>query len=187
MTSRAAARRFARALFDVVRAERADLDRAGRELAEFAGLVSANDRLMRALTHPAVPSPKKRAVVEQLIARAGGLLPQVSKLLLLLAERDRLVLLPDVAEQYRDRLMDHRRVVRAEVVTAAAVPSERIAALRDGLARAMGRDVELEARVDESIVGGAIARVGSTVFDGSLTRQLQKMRDALVREGAHRG
>jgi F-type H+-transporting ATPase subunit delta len=180
MTSRAAAIRYARALFDVVRAEGLDLQRAHRELSEFSDLVNGNETLQRALTNPAVPAARKRAVVEELVSRAGDLLGPVAKLLLLLAERDRLVLLPGLADAYRSRLMDHQNVVRAEVVTAEALPEDRMAALQDGLARATGRQVQLTARVDPRILGGAVARIGSTVYDGSITRQLERMREALT-------
>ena len=179
MTNRATANRYARALFEVARAEQADFDRVERELVEFANLVAGNDMLHRALTNPAVPAAKKRAVVDRLVGQAGLLKP-VSKLLLLLAERDRLIILPDLVEGYRSRLMDHMNVVRAEVVTAAPLPADRAAALQDSLARATGRKVQLDTRVDEAIVGGAVARLGSTVYDGSITRQLEKMRETLT-------
>ena len=179
MTSRATANRYARALFDVARAERADFDRIERELVEFNNLVTANEMLQRALTNPAVPASKKRAVVEQLIGRAGLLVP-VSKLLLLLAERDRLGILPELIEGYRNRLLDHLNVVRAQVVTAVPLPADRADALQANLARATGRKVQLDTRVDEGIVGGAVARLGSTVYDGSITRQLEKMRETLT-------
>lgn len=180
MTSRAAAIRYARALFDVARAEGLDLQRVDRELREFSDLVNGSETLQRALTNPAVPTPRKRAVVEALLVRAGDLLGPVAKLFLLLSERDRLVLLPDLADAYRSRLMDHQNVVRAEVVTAGPLPEDRVAALRSGLARATGRQVQLTARVDPGIIGGAVARIGSTVYDGSITRQLDKMREALT-------
>lgn len=179
MTSRAAAKRYARALFDVARAEGADVERVGRELADFAQVVSSHDVLQRALTNPAVPAPRKRAAVEQLLARAGLLVP-VTKLFVLLAERDRLVLLPELVDAYRERLMDHLQIVRAEVVTAAPLAADRVAALETGLARATGQQVQLDTRVDESLVGGAVARLGGTVYDGSITRQLEKMREALT-------
>lgn len=180
MTGRAAAARYARALFDVARAEGADLQRAERELAGFARLVSAHEPLHRVLTNPAVPAPRKRAVVEALLGQAPALLGPVAKLLLLLADRDRLVLLPDLVEAYRSRLMDYLNVIRAEVVTAQPLADDRVAALQRGLASATGREVHLEARVNPDILGGAVARIGSTVYDGSITRQLEKMREALV-------
>jgi F-type H+-transporting ATPase subunit delta len=179
MTNRAAGTRYARALFDIARKE-ADIEQAGRDLAGFAGLVAGNDLLSRVLSNPAIPAPNKRAIVEQLLAKAGGVSPVIVKLIGLLADRDRLVLLPDIAAAYRTRLMEHAKIVRAEVVTAIPLPGDRVAALQQGLARATGRDVQLENRVDPSIIGGAVTRIGSTVYDGSITRQLEKMKDALT-------
>ena len=179
MTRRSAGTRYARALFDVARKE-ADVQQAGRELSAFAQLIASHDALTKVFANPAIPAPKKRGVLEQLIARAGSLLPVVTKLLLLLAERDRLALLPDVDAAYQNRLMEHAKVVRAEIVTAVGLPADRVAALQQGLAQATGRQVQIESRVDPSIIGGAIARVGSTVYDGSVTRQLERMREALT-------
>jgi len=181
MTSRAAAARYARALFDVALKE-GDVQQAGRDLQDFAQLVAGHESLPKILANPAIPAPKKRALIEQLIARAGSLSPIVAKLLLLLADRDRLVLLPEIAAAYQHRLMDHAKVVRAEVVTAVGLPDDRVTALQQGLANATGRQVHLESRVDPSIIGGAIARVGSTVYDGSVTRQLEKMKETLTAE-----
>jgi F-type H+-transporting ATPase subunit delta len=179
MTSRAAATRYARALFDVARKE-ADLQQVEREITAFAEVVGGHDLLQRVLTNPAIPVQRKRAVVQDLLARAGAMSPVVAKLLLLLADRDRLVLLPDLAAAYRLRLMEHANVVRAEVTTAAALPADRLTALQQGLASATGRQVQLENRVDPSIVGGAVTRIGSTVYDGSITTQLQRLKQTLM-------
>jgi F-type H+-transporting ATPase subunit delta len=179
MTSRGAARRYAKALFDTSRAEQKDLDETWRNLRDFAALAIDHQTLGRVLTNPAIPAPRKRAVVENLIARAGLIQPPVAKLLLLLAERDRLALLADVARAFEERLMEHQQVVRAELITSTPLPEDRVQAVKDGLARATGRDVQLAAHVDQSIIGGAIARIGSTVYDGSVTRQLERLRERL--------
>jgi F-type H+-transporting ATPase subunit delta len=180
VTSRGAATRYARALFDIALAEGKDLLRTQHDLGNFARLVAGNEPLQRVLTNPAVPAARKRGVVEQLIARAGSLEPPVGKLLLLLADRDRLTLLPEVAQAFDNRVMDYQKVVKAEIVTAVALPPDRVAALVDGLKRATGRDVQLQARIDESIIGGAVTRIGSTVYDGSVTRQLERLRETLT-------
>jgi F-type H+-transporting ATPase subunit delta len=183
MTSHGAAIRYARALFDIALAEKLDLRTTYEELRGFADLFSKTPDLARVLTNPAIPSSRKHALVETLLSRAGAVQAAVRKLLLLLAERDRLILLPDIAQAFESRLMDHEKVVRAEVVTAMPLGEDRVAALRDGLKRATGRDVQLESRVDPAIIGGAIARIGSTVFDGSITRQLQRMKETLASAG----
>lgn len=179
MTRGAAATRYARALFDVAQKE-ADVQQVGRELSEFAQLVAGNEALVRVLSNPAIPSARKRGVVEQLLARAGTVSAVVSKLLLLLADRDRLPLLPDMVRAYENRLMEHAGIVRAELTTAIALPADRVAKMQAALASTTGRQVQLETRVDPSIIGGAVARIGSTVYDGSVTRQLEKLRESLV-------
>jgi F-type H+-transporting ATPase subunit delta len=179
MTSRAAATRYARAIFDVTLKE-GDLRQVERDLGGFDDLVSGHEGLRRVLGNPGVPAPRKRALVQDLVSRDGSLSPIVSKLLLMLAERDRFLLLPEITEAYRQRLMDHAQIVRAEVTTAVAMPADRLNALKDGLSKATGRQVQLENRVDPTIIGGAVARIGSTVFDGSITRQLERMHESLV-------
>jgi F-type H+-transporting ATPase subunit delta len=179
MTGRAAAMRYARALFDVAQRE-ADVQQVGRELAGFGRLVASNEQLSRVLSNPAIPVQKKRAVVQALLGETGPVAPVVSKLLVLLADRDRLMLLPELVTAYQNRLMEHAQVVRAEVVTAVPLPAERVQLLQQGLAAATGRQVQLENRVDPSIIGGAVARIGSIVYDGSVTTQLEKLKQQLL-------
>src|SRR5919201_1265118 len=179
MTNKTAAMRYARALLDVGVKEQANLEQVEQELAQFVELFRNNPLLEQALMNPAVPVPRKRAAMTALVARARPSVI-VGKLLTLLAERDRLVLLPDLLASYRVRLLDYRKVVRAEVTTAAPLGGDRAKALENSLARVTGRSVVLETRVDASIIGGVVARVGSTVYDGSVTRQLEKIRERLV-------
>jgi F-type H+-transporting ATPase subunit delta len=179
MTSRAAAARYARALFDVALAERQDLVQIDRELTGTVSLVQGNEALQRALFNPAIPSARKRAVMEQLLS-LSPVNAILSRVLLLLADRDRLALLPDLAEAYRSRVMDHQQIVRARVTTAVALPADRVLALEQGLAAATGRQVDLKVDVDPAILGGAVARIGSTVYDGSITTQLEKLKQRLV-------
>jgi F-type H+-transporting ATPase subunit delta len=179
VTSRTAAARYARALLDVALKEKADLSRVGSDLADFEALVQQQKVLAKVLLSPAVPAARKRGVVAELTARIR---PQevVGKLLALLAARDRLVLLPELVAAYRERLLDYQKIVRAEVVTAAPLPPERAGQIERSLAQATGRTVTLSVRVDPSIIGGVVARVGGTVYDGSIVRQLQKMKERLI-------
>ena len=179
MTNKTAAARYARALLDVAIKEKADLERIEQELADFARLLDAQPALEKVLLNPAVPVSRKRAVVVEL-TKLGKLSPIVAKLLALLAERDRLILIPDLVASYRDRLADYRKIVRAEVTTAAPLAPDRVQQIQKSLADVTGRTVSLQARVDPSIVGGLVARVGSVVYDGSVTRQLEKLRERLI-------
>jgi F-type H+-transporting ATPase subunit delta len=179
VTNKTAGTRYARALLDVGVQQKADLEHVGEELASFVELFTTNPELGRVLLNPAVPVARKRAAVAELAA-AGRLSSIVSKLVVLLAERDRLTLLPDLLASYRERLLDYQNVVRAEVTTAAALPDDRARALERSLAAKTGRTVRLATRVDPSIIGGVVARIGSTVYDGSVTRQLEKLKETLV-------
>ena len=182
MTNRTAGNRYARALLEVAVREQADLQQIGDQLAEFVALFDQHPALNKVMLNPAVPVPRKRAAMIELTGRAG-LSPILSKLLVLLAGRDRLVLLPDMLAAYRERLLDHQHVVRADITTAAPLAADRAQAIERGLAQLTGRTVRLSARVDPSIIGGVVARLGDTIYDGSVTRQLAKIKETLVNSG----
>jgi F-type H+-transporting ATPase subunit delta len=177
MSMRSSAARYARALLDVAIKE-SDPERAGQELAAFVDVVQRHPDLQRALANPVVSADDKRAVVQQVLDRLQPSTP-AGKLILLLASRGRLVLLPDLLEVYRERLMEHRNVLRAEVTTAVALSPERASQLQRRLAAATGRVVTMTTKVDESIIGGVVTRIGSTVYDGSMATRLAKVRDRL--------
>jgi len=179
MTNRTAANRYARALLEVAVKERADVEQIETELTAFADLFKQHPALEKVLLNPAVPTPRKRGALEAIVSSVKPS-PILGKLLVLLAERDRLVLLPDLSAAYHERLLDYRKVVRAEVTTAAPLAADRANAIEQRLSQVTGRSVTLSARVDPSIIGGVVARIGSMVYDGSVTTQLQKMKQRLV-------
>lgn len=181
MTTRASAARYARALFDVALKE-ADVEQAGRDLSSVGELLRQFPDLERVLTTPAVPTARKAAAVTALLPRLALSSP-VSKLLVLLAERDRLGLLPELVDAYRERLMEHQHVVTAEITTAEPLPADRLAQLQQRLAHATGRSVTLTTRVDPELIGGIVTRVGGVVYDGSLATQLTRFRDRMIAQG----
>lgn len=179
MTSRTAAARYARALLDVATTESADLDTIARELDEFIAFLKQQPALDALMLNPAVPAPRKRAAMEE-ITKLSGLTPIVSKLLILLADRDRLGLLKDVSATYRDFLAERQNVVHAEVTSAEPLSKDRVLAIEQRLATVTGKRVSMTTRVDKDIIGGVVARVGSTVYDASIATQLKKIRDRLT-------
>ena len=178
MSMRASAARYARALFDIAIKE-SDPDTAGRDLLAFVELVQRNEELQRTFGHPVVSAGAKRAVVQQILDRLQLCAP-VGKLMLLLASRGRLELLPDVLAVYQEQLREHRHVVQAEVTTALPLSPERTAQLQQRLAAMTGRTVTMTTKVDQSIIGGVVTRIGSTVYDGSVATQLAKVRERLT-------
>lgn len=178
MTARMSALRYARALLDVALAE-ADPAVVEQELAAAAELFEGHAGLWKVMTNPAVPAPKKRAVVDSILPQLG-VTPVVQKTLQMLASRDRVALLPEIVSAYSSRLMDHQKVVRAQVTSAVPMTGDRAKALERELAGITGRKVVMSAAVDPSIMGGVVTQIGSMVWDGSVKRQLEKIREKLA-------
>ena len=181
MSLRTSATRYAKALFDVAIKE-SDPSRIEQDLSAIVEAMQEHGELRRALTSPAVPRSARVAVVSA-IAQQAGAQPPVAKLLAMLADRGRLELLPDLLAVYRDRLLEHRNIVRGTVTTAAPLSPEHLQALESRLGGLTAKQVQLSTNVDPSLIGGMIARVGSTVYDGSMRTQLQKMKQRLVENG----
>ena len=178
MSLRTSATRYARALLEVA-ARESDPEAIERELSGFVSLVQTNGEVKRALLNPAVPNHTRQQIVEALVARAALQKP-LAKLLVMLANRGRLELLPDLLDVYRERLLAASNIVKGTVTSATPLAPEKVHALARSLSSATGKEVQLDAAVDPSIIGGVIARIGSTVYDGSIRTQLQKMRQQLV-------
>jgi F-type H+-transporting ATPase subunit delta len=181
MTLQAIARRYANALYDVT-TKNGSVAQARGDLTAVAELIGGHAELSRVFASPAIPLTKKRAILEQLLASSSGVSAEVSRLLMLLADRDRLGLVGDVARAFATRVMQAEHVLPAEVVTAAPLSADRRAALVAALGRATGGTVTLTEKVDPAIVGGVVARVGSVVFDGSVMNQLERLKQRLLSE-----
>ncbi len=179
MTNRTAAARYARALLDVGATESVDFDVVARDLDEFVASFYRERELQRVMLDPAVPSPRKRAAMEQIVQRSG-LTSIVAKLLILLANRDRLGLLSDIAATYREQLDERRGVVHANVTSAEPLTPERTAAIEGKLAAVTGKRISLTTAVDKDLIGGLVAKVGGTVYDASVLTQLKKIKERLT-------
>jgi F-type H+-transporting ATPase subunit delta len=177
MTTRTSATRYARALLDVLLKE-STAEQGAQDLARVSALLQQFPELPRAFTNPAIPAARKVALVQALLPKLSLSAP-VGKLLLMLAERDRLALLPDLVTVYQERVEELQKIVRAEVTTAEPIPAERLSALQQRLARATGRTVKITSKVDPSIIGGLRAQIGSTVYDGSIATQLEAFKHKL--------
>ncbi len=178
MSRKAAGAREARALLDVATRE-SDPDRVGSELDAIADAMRTQPEVQALLLRPGLPIAR-RVQALQLIASSLGLTPLVSKLLTAFAELDSLRLVPDLAAAYRTRLLDRKNIVSAEITTAVPLTPETADRVGRALGQASGKQVLVSTRVDPAIIGGVVARVGSTVYDGSVTTQLARMRQKLV-------
>jgi F-type H+-transporting ATPase subunit delta len=177
MSERADALRYARELFEVTW-RHGTAPQVADELDDIVG-ATRNGSDARVLFHPLVPRAKKAEAVRALVAGAGLSKP-TAVLLGALVKHHALFLLGPVAASFRERLHQRQGVVRATVTTAAPLPAGTAAALTARLSEVAGRQVTLQMQVNPAIIGGVVTQIDSTVYDGSVTRQLARMRQKLV-------
>lgn len=178
MSLRTSATRYAKALLDVA-IEESDPARIEADVAVIVEAMTEHPDLRRAMLSPAIPQTVRVNVVRALTDQAGTQ-PPAAKLLAMLAARGRLELLPDLLDVYRERLRAHRNIVRAAVSAAVPLAAENVEALERSLGELTGKQMQLDVAVDPSLIGGVVAKIGSTVYDGSIRTQLQKMKRQLI-------
>ena len=181
MSLRTSANRYAKALFDVALQEKADLDQVDRDLQAVIAMMQASPDLAAASKRGTVTEAARKSLMEA-VSKAMTLSAPVTKLLVLLAETRKLHYLPDLAEAYRERLLSHHNIVRAEVTSAVPLSPEKTKALAESLSKVTGKKVELSTSVDAELLGGVVAKIGSTVYDGSVRTQLEQLRKELVEQ-----
>lgn len=167
--------RFAEAAFAVAR-DTNTLD-AWLEALDQASSLYENHAAELFLTSPVESADKKQAVLKQLLP---GVSDDVQRFLAILAHRDRLELVPDIAVHFRRLLNEHQGIAVAQVTTAVPIDDRQKAVIASRLGRRLGKTVVLEERVDPSILGGVIAQVGDTVIDSSIRGRLERLRRTLT-------
>ena len=128
--------------------------------------------LLQEATRHGVPDEVRTGVMGAITDKLGAG-PQVRKLLLLLARSHKLAIVPGIATVYRERLHAHQNVVSAHVATAAPLAADKTQALAARLSEVTGKKVDLTVSVDD-ILGGVVARIGSTVYDGRVKRSSRR-------------
>lgn len=172
----AANARYARALADVVFAERsaADPDRVLAELRSFARTLGSSPALRDVLASPAVSLERKRTVIESLAERLE-LAPVVQNFLLVTARHRRLGALNAIGDAFQMSIDQRRGVVPAEVTFALEPDADQRARVEARVSELTGKKPRCEYRVDPAILGGGILRIGSSVYDGSVDGQLRRI------------
>ncbi len=172
------ARRYAQALLELGVAED-KLDAIVEEIAAAASAWETSPELRNAIENPLVAHPAKKAVIGELADRIGAG-TTTRNTILLLVDRRRARTLPYLARTLRELADAHKGIVRAEVTTAAPLSDEYYAKLQAKLEKMTGKRVVVDRRIDASIIGGVVARIGDRIFDGSLHTRLQSLRDVLL-------
>ena len=181
MSLRTSANRYAKALFDVAIEEKADLAQIDRDLLAVVEMMKASPDLMLNLSRGSVTDAQRQSLMEA-ISKSMSLSPVVTKMLVLLAKSGKMNLVNELSAAFRERLLSHQNVVRADVTSAAPLTPEKTRALEESLSKVTGKKVEISASVDPDLLGGVVARIGSTVYDGSVKTQLTRMRQELVKQ-----
>ena len=167
------ARRYALALADVA-IERREEREVQAEISSWAVMIESNPQLREVFANPTIPYEQKRRVLEDLISRSN-VRQTTAGFLQVLLKNQRLSQLKEVADRFANVLNERSGVVAANVMTAREVPEESKKPLQDALATATGKTVRLNFTTDEDIIGGMVTQIGSTVFDGSVRTQLERL------------
>ena len=177
----AVAGRYAKALADAVLApgSGAEATQTLAELKAFEQMVQSSQELRNVLLSPAVSNSRKRAVVARFAAtlRVSTL---IRNFVFVVVDRRRADLLGEMAAAFEAAIDERMGVVRAEVQSAAPLNDKQRGALERELSRLAKKQVRCEFSIDPALIGGVLARIGSTVYDGSVRSQLESLRERLV-------
>ena len=183
MTLSAVATRYANALADVVTADASAVkpQDALSNLRSFQAALGESPELHNALITPAVPLPRKRAVITR-IADVLGISRIVRNFLLVLMDHGRIASMSDIADSFEVILDERLGFARAEVTSAVQLNEQQRDALNRELERLSGKRIRGRFGVDGELIGGVVARIGSTVYDGSVRGQLETIQRRLSTE-----
>ena len=170
---------YASAFADVVTAAKLDKTAIDQKLSDFLATWQGSSELRDFLENPAIALNDKVGILDKLNARLG-MQKELRNLIAVLISNNRIAHVAEVAEGYRRLLREQMGIRPAEIVTARELDAKE----RDGLvaevAKLAGGKVEASFKLDASILGGTVVRIGSTVYDGSLRGRLDRLRDALI-------
>lgn len=173
------AKRYAKALVELSH-EKKLVDKTKADLAAFAEAVAGQASLQKLFSSPAFTPDAKKAVIGELAAKLG--LEQTTKRFIEhLAETGRIRYVREVRDAFEEILAERQNRAIARVTTAAALGAGEIADIKKKLEGVTGKQVEIDAKVDAAVIGGACAQIGSVVYDGTIRNQLSKMRERLVK------
>jgi F-type H+-transporting ATPase subunit delta len=174
-----AASRYARALIDVLYPAKAELGLA--QLRRFSSVLSEQADARIVLENPTVGTDQRKNLLNK-IGDALSFDTSIRNFLGLLIERNRLDLLDEIISRYEGIFDEKSGVVRARVTSALELDSEQQRQVAAKLEQITGKKVKMEVAVDASLIGGLVAQVGSTIYDGSIRQQLQAFKNSLTQQ-----
>jgi len=173
------AARYARAFADVVASARLDEAALDRQFNDFLGTWDGSAELRELFINPAVPATQKVSILDKLNAKMG-LQRELRNLLAVLINNDRIGEVHEVAAAWRAEMQERMGIRPAEIVTARELGPQERAELVVGVGKLAGARIEPSFKLDQSIIGGTVVRIGSTVWDGSVRGRLERLKEALI-------
>ncbi|MGB9233899.1 MAG: ATP synthase F1 subunit delta [Terriglobales bacterium] len=170
---------YARAFADVVVGDKADTARMLEELQAMVALLAESDQLRRVLENPSIPGEQKRAVLDAVMQRTGGS-RSVRNFIAVVTDHRRLPLFSEIVKQVELELNDRLGFAEAQVTSARQLSDPEKQVLEAEIAKLTGKQVRARYQQNPSLLGGAVVQVGSTIYDGSVNGQLERIREQLV-------
>ena len=173
------AKRYAKALVELAH-EKNTVDRTRTDLAAFAAAVAEQATLQKLFSSPAFTPEAKKAVIGELAGKLG-MQKTTARFIEYLAETGRIRYVRDVQQAFEALLAEQQNRAQVKLTTATALGAGELDEIKKKLAAVTGKQVEVDAKVDAALIGGARAQIGSMVYDGTIRNQLGKMRERLAK------
>ena len=170
---------YARAFADVVMSSKADPVRMLAELRSMEALLAESVNLRRVLENPSIPAAQKHAVLDAVIQKISGSRP-VRNFIAVVTDHRRLPLFSEIVKQVELELDDRMGFAEAQVTSVRPLNDSEKQLLEAEISKLTGKRVRARYQQDPSLLGGAVLQVGSTIYDGSVNGQLEKIREQLV-------
>lgn len=174
------ARRYAKALIQLVVQQPPLEAPLQRDLERFCQLYESSEELRGVLTNPGLPTERRDKVLQSVLDRLGGIHPMARSFFRLLLRNQRIEEVPAVRQEFVKQLDERAGRVRARVVTASTLDPMSRTKLQKALEQLFQKTVLIDPEVDPGIMAGVVTRVGHVVFDGSLRAQLERLREHLA-------
>jgi F-type H+-transporting ATPase subunit delta len=180
MAGEPVARRYAQAMLEIG-VEQKNYEKLRDQLDEMAALYTQSKTFRTALLNPSIGLDERRKVIRA-IAKKCGWEAIVINFALLLLDNDRFRIVPTIARVLGELVDQKAGNVRAQVTSAVKLDASQTRSLEATLGQITGKHVLLETKVDEALVGGAVTRIGSMVYDGSVRSQIERLRESILAE-----
>lgn len=171
--------RYAHAFASVTASSHLDTAAVQQQLNDFSGTLAGSHELREVLMNPSIANEQKLKVLDAIAARIG-MFPQVRNFVAVIVEHQRLEELHEILAEYHNVVDEQLKLAEAEITTAHPLNDQDRVELETQVAKLVGSRVRATYHQDATLLGGAVVRIGSTVYDGSIRAQLQQLKQRLA-------